>query len=271
MKIAALQMNSGPDVQGNLEAAGELLAEAASRGAVVAVLPENFALMGRRERDKLDVAEPPGGGGPIQRFLAAQAARLSLCVIGGTIPLRVAGETRVAPACLVYGPDGALLARYDKIHLFDVDIPGRDEGYRESASMVPGRAPVVVATPAGRAGLSVCYDLRFPELYRRLSAGAEGADFLTVPAAFTVPTGEAHWDTLLRARAIENLCAVVAAAQVGEHANGRHTYGHSMIVDCWGTVLGQLPAGTGCVVAELDLVQQAATRASFPALAHRVF
>jgi predicted amidohydrolase len=270
MKIAAIQMNSTAEVQENLAAAGALLAEAAAQGAVLAVLPENFALMGRRERDKLAAAEPPGGAGPIQDFLAATARRLQLCIIGGTIPLQVAGETRVAPACVVYGPDGACLGRYDKMHLFDVDVPGRNESYRESSSMVPGRGPAVVATPAGRAGLSVCYDLRFPELYRRLSAGPAGADFLSVPAAFTVPTGEAHWDILLRARAIENLCCVVAAAQVGEHANGRSTYGHSMIVDCWGTVLAERADGPGCVVADFDQAQQSATRESFPALAHRV-
>ncbi|MEO7775731.1 MAG: carbon-nitrogen hydrolase family protein [Steroidobacteraceae bacterium] len=273
MKIAAVQMNSGPEVQSNLDAARALLEDAARQGAAVALLPENFAIMGRKERDKIAVSEAPGSG-PIQEFLSSTAKRLSLCIIGGTIPLEVAGETRVAPACVVYGADGAYLGRYDKIHLFDVSVPGRNETYRESASMVPGREPVILPTPAGRVGLSVCYDVRFPELYRRLSAGpggaAQGADFLSVPAAFTVPTGEAHWDTLLRARAIENLCCVVAAAQVGEHANGRRTYGHSMIVDCWGTVLGQLPEGPGCVVAEFDLAKQAATRESFPALTHRV-
>lgn len=272
MKIAAIQMSSSAVLQENLDAAGSLLATAASLGAAVAVLPENFALMGRKERDKYAVAEAAGGegSGPIQSFLAATAQRLNLCIIAGTIPLLVAAETRVAPACLVYGPDGACIGRYDKMHLFDVDLPDKNERYSESSSMVPGRSPVAVPTPAGRAGLSVCYDLRFPELYRRLSAGPGGVDFFTVPAAFTVTTGEAHWDILLRARAIENLSCVVAAAQVGEHANGRRTYGHSMIVDCWGTVLAERADGPGCVVADLDLARQSATRESFPALAHRV-
>jgi nitrilase len=160
------------------------------------------------------------------------------------------------------------VARYDKIHLFDVDIPGRDEGYRESANAAPGREPVVVDTPAGRVGLTVCYDLRFPELYRRLVA--LGAEIFTVPAAFTVPTGRAHWEVLLRARAIEDLCFVVAAAQSGFHPNGRETYGDSMVVDCWGRVLRRLPRGTGVVVAGLDLAGQAEKRERFPSLSHRV-
>jgi nitrilase len=267
VKIAALQMTSGLEVRANLATAGRLLEAAAAAGAGFAVLPENFAFMGVGERDKLGIAEDDGDG-PIQEFIAAQARGLKLVVVAGTLALRVPGETRVAAASLVYGPDGGRLGRYDKMHLFDVDVPGHAERYRESAGTVPGTAVVVVDTPAGRAGLSVCYDLRFPELYRRMTA--LGADFMVVPAAFTVPTGMAHWDVLLRARAIENLCHVVAAAQSGAHENGRHTYGHSLVVDCWGEVLERLPDGEGCVIAEMDLDRQRTLRAGFPALQHRV-
>jgi nitrilase len=268
MKVAAIQMTSSADVAENLDTAGRLVAEAADLGAAVVVLPENFAIMGRREADKLAVAEADGDG-PIQAALAALAAARGVWVVAGTIPLRVAGEARVAAASLVYDASGARVARYDKIHLFDVDIPGRDEAYRESANNVPGSEVVVVDTPAGRLGLSVCYDVRFPEFYRRMSAA--GATWFTVPAAFTVPTGEAHWETLLRARAIENLCAVVAAAQVGHHANGRDTWGHSLIADHWGRVLAMRADGPGVVVADLDPAAQAEARRRFPALAHRRF
>ncbi|MEP7312176.1 MAG: carbon-nitrogen hydrolase family protein [Pseudomonadota bacterium] len=268
MKVAALQMTSGVQVVANLATAQRLLELAAVGQAQLAVLPENFAFMGKGERDKLAVAEDDGDG-PIQAFIAAQARALALTVVAGTVPLRVAGDTRVAAASLVYGPDGRRLGRYDKIHLFDVDLPGRAETYRESAGTVPGTAVVVLDTPAGRVGLSVCYDLRFPELYRRMAA--QGADFMVVPAAFTVPTGEAHWDVLLRARAIENLCHVVAAAQSGSHENGRRTHGNSLVVDCWGEVLGRLPDGEGCVLADIDLSRQRTLRAGFTALTHRVF
>ena len=267
MKVAALQMTSGMQVAANLATALRLLEIAASDGAQLAVLPENFAFMGRNEADKRAIAEQPGTG-PIQDFLATQARRLGLTIVAGTMPLRVEGEARSAAASLVYGPDGALLARYDKIHLFDVDVPGKQGVYRESAGTAPGREVVVVDTAVGRIGLSVCYDLRFPELYRRMVA--EGAQLLVVPSAFTVSTGEAHWDVLLRARAIENLCAVVAAAQWGQHENGRATWGESRVIDCWGHVVDRLPDGEGCVVAEIDFERQAAVRASFPALSHRV-
>ena len=266
MLVAAIQMTSSPDVAVNLADAARLLAEAAAAGARVAVLPENFAIMGRREADKLAVAEAPGDG-PIQAALAGAAADLGLWIVGGTVPLRVPGDTRAAAASLVYDDRGRQVARYDKIHLFDVDIPGRDEAYRESASNRPGDDVVVVDTPAGRLGLSVCYDVRFPELFRQMSAA--GATWFTVPAAFTVPTGEAHWETLLRARAIENLCGVVAAAQVGQHANGRATWGHSMIIDHWGRVLAVRPQQPGVVLADLDAAGQAEARRRFPALTHR--
>jgi nitrilase len=266
MKVAALQMTSGPEVEANLAAAGALLEEAAASGARLAVLPENFSFLGLRDADKRAVAEAEGSG-PVQEFLAASARRLKLWIVGGTMPLKSGADGRVAAASLVYDADGARVARYDKIHLFDVDIPGRAETYRESANVAPGTRAVLIDTPAGRLGLSVCYDVRFPELYRHLSAG--GAQLLSVPSAFTAPTGRAHWETLLRARAIENLCYVIAPAQSGIHPNGRETYGDSMIVDYWGRVLKRVPRGRGCAVAEVDLARQSALRESFPALKHR--
>jgi predicted amidohydrolase len=268
MKVAALQMTTGPEVPANLEIARALLEDAARRGAKLAVLPENFAFMGLADADKRQVAEQQGQG-PIQDFLARSARELRLWVIAGTAPLRVANEGRVAAASLVYDDAGQFVARYDKIHLFDVDIPGRTEPYRESANVAPGAQPQVVDTPAGRVGLSVCYDIRFPELYRRLSES--GAQILSIPSAFTVPTGRAHWETLMRARAIENLCYVIAPAQSGFHASGRETYGDSMIVDYWGRILARRPRGQGVVVADLDLTAQAKVREEFPALRHRVF
>ena len=265
--IAAIQMTSGPDVSVNLEEARALLGEAAARGAQLAALPENFAFMGLTDGDKRRVAEDEGHG-PIQDFLSASARRLGMWILGGTVPLRGGGDGRVAAASLVYDATGERRARYDKIHLFDIQVPGRAESYRESANVAPGSTPVVVATPVGNLGLSVCYDIRFPELFRRLSAA--GADLLAVPSAFTEPTGRAHWETLLRARAIENLCCVIAPAQSGFHPNGRETYGDSMIVDHWGRVLGRLPRGRGCVIAEVDLTRQRRDRDSFPSLTHRV-
>jgi nitrilase len=267
MKAAALQMTSGPDVQANLAEARLLLEEAQAADARLAVLPENFPFMGIHDADKLAVGETLGGG-PIQDFLAETARRLGLWVIAGTIPIRVEGDPRVAAASLVYNAQGERVARYDKIHLFDVELPERAESYRESANMAPGKTPAVVDTPIGRVGLAVCYDVRFPELFRHLSA--QGAQVFVLPSAFTAPTGRAHWETLLRARAIENLCYLIAPAQSGFHANGRETYGDSMIIDHWGRVLARLPRGIGCVTADIDLVRQAEVRKSFPALSHRV-
>lgn len=268
MKVAAIQMCSGLDVAANLATAGRWLAAAAADGARLMVLPENFAFMGRDERDRLGVAEDDGAG-PIQDFLAGTAARLGVTLVGGTIPIRVPGDAaRVAAASVVHGPDGRRAGRYDKIHLFDVDLPEGGETYRESAGIRAGSAPEVMTTPLGPAGITVCYDLRFPELYRQLTA--RGAVLLIVSAAFTVPTGEAHWEVLLRARAIENLSAVVAAAQWGEHANGRRTWGHSLVVDAWGRILAEQAAGEGFALAEIDLARQASLRKEFPALTHRV-
>jgi deaminated glutathione amidase len=267
MKIAAVQMTSGVEVAANLAQARTLLEQAAAAGAKLAVLPENFAIMARREADRRAVAEDDGDG-PIQQMLARAARELELVIVGGTIPLRVPGETRVAPASVVIGPDGARIGRYDKIHLFDVNVPDASESHRESAGMVPGRTVTVLDTPVGKLGVAVCYDLRFPELFRRMVE--MGAECFVVSAAFTVPTGEAHWDVLTRARAIENLCHLVVSAQVGEHENGRRTYGHSAVIDHWGRIAGALPSGAGVVVAEFDLEAQARVRREFPALEHRV-
>lgn len=264
---AVVQMTSTGEVAENLDAAERLLASARESGAVLAVLPENFALMGRRESDKLAVAEEAGSG-PIQDRIAAIAQHLGLWIIAGTMPLKVEGDSRVAPASVVFDASGRQVARYDKIHLFDVDLPDRNERYRESATMAPGRIPVVVATPIGKVGLAVCYDVRFPELFRQLES--QGAEIFSLPAAFTAPTGLAHWEVLLRARAVENLSYMLASAQAGLHANGRETYGNSLIVDPWGRVLARRPQGPGVVLAEIDLTQQQELRARFPALQHRV-
>ncbi len=267
MKVAALQMTSGPDVAANLATAGTLLEAAAAAGARLAALPENFAFLGLADADKRKVAETPDGG-PIQDFLADIARRCALWIIAGTVPLRRPDEERVAAASLLYDPQGRVAARYDKIHLFDVGIPGKAENYRESANIAPGSSVIVHKTDVGCVGLTVCYDIRFPELYRRLSAA--GAQLISIPSAFTAPTGRAHWEVLLRARAIENLCYVLAPAQSGFHPSGRETYGDSMIVDYWGRVLARQPRGSGVVLGELDLEHQAHVRSTFPALQHRV-
>lgn len=269
MAVAAvLQMTSGASVEANLATARSLLERAHAAGAVLAVLPENFAIMGRKEEDKLAAAEALGEG-PIQACLARTAHELRLWIVGGTIPIKVAQDPRrVAAASLVFDTDGRLAARYDKIHMFDVEIPERQERYRESATTAPGTETTVVATPIGRLGMSVCYDVRFPELFRGLQA--RGAEVFTVPSAFTAPTGRAHWELLLRARAVENLCYVLAAAQGGMHENGRETHGDSMIVDPWGHVLARVAEpGPGLAVADVDLTQQGELRTRFPALNHR--
>ncbi|HVO00263.1 MAG TPA: carbon-nitrogen hydrolase family protein [Steroidobacteraceae bacterium] len=266
-RVAAVQMCSGGERDANLATAGRLLQAAAEQGAGVAVLPENFSIMAQRDADRRALAEPDGAG-PVQDFLAQAAARLRLWIVAGSVPIANAPGERISQSCLVYSDDGARAARYDKIHLFDVELPDRAESYRESAHMAPGSKVVTVDTPAGRLGLSICYDLRFPELYRRLQAA--GAQWFVVPAAFTAPTGEAHWEPLLRARAIENLCYVVASAQYGLHPNGRRTWGHSLIVDYWGRILAQLPDGEGVISATIDRAAQDDARRKFPALSHRV-
>jgi deaminated glutathione amidase len=264
--VAAVQMTSSHLVADNLLAAGKLLREAKELVAQVACLPENFSFIGLRDADKLQVAEPDGAG-PVQDFLRDTARALKLWILGGTTVIRGDSAARVANASLLIDADGNRAARYDKIHLFDVTIPGRNEQYLESTHVTPGRRVVVADTPVGRLGLSVCYDMRFPELYRELTA--QGAEWLVMPAAFTVPTGRAHWETLLRARAIENLCYVVAPAQSGTHTSGRETYGDTLIVDYWGQVLTRLRKGTGVITADFDIAKQAETRARFPALDNR--
>jgi nitrilase len=259
-------MTSGHVVEDNLAAAAALLREAKEMGADIACLPENFSFIGLKDADKLQIAEPDGSG-PIQEFLSATARQLKLWILGGTTVIKGDSASRVANASLLIDDEGKRVARYDKIHLFDVAIPGRDERYLESTHVTPGRKVVVAETPVGRLGLSVCYDMRFPELYRELVS--QGAEWLAMPAAFTVPTGRAHWETLLRARAIENLCYVVAPAQSGTHTSGRETYGDTLIVDYWGQVLSRLAKGAGVITAEIELSKQAETRARFPALDNR--
>jgi predicted amidohydrolase len=265
-KVAAIQMTSGHIVAENLAAAGDLLREAKDLGADIACLPENFSFIGLRDADKLQVAEPDGTG-PVQSFLSDTARKLKMWILGGTIVLRGDTERRVANSSLLIDAAGKRVARYDKIHLFDVTIPGRDEQYRESTHVMPGRELVLADTPVGKLGMSVCYDMRFPELYRDLVS--QGAEWPAMPAAFTVPTGRAHWETLLRARAIENLCYVVAPAQTGTHSSGRETYGDSLIVDYWGQVLSRLAKGTGVITADIDMAKEAETRVRFPALNNR--
>jgi len=269
MKIAALQTVSGAQVAGNLDAAYALLAEAARAGAELAVLPEYFCLLGQRDTDKLAVREPFGAG-PLQSFLGSAARDLGLWIVGGTVPLVADSAGHVRNTSLAFSPKGECVARYDKIHLFRYDN-GRGEQYDEARVIEAGRAPQAFTLPsrdghAWRVGLSVCYDLRFPELYRALAA-----DLLLVPSAFTYGTGQAHWEILLRARAIENLAYVAAPAQGGRHDNGRRTWGHSMVIDPWGVVLAQrAEEGAGVVVAEIahDRLQQ--VRGQLPALQHRV-
>ena len=271
MKIAAVQMVSTPDVPRNLDAARRLVAQAAAEGAALVALPEYFCLLGQCERDKVALAEAPGDG-TIQRALSAMAREHGIWLIGGTLPMRIEGESdRAINACCVYAPDGALAARYDKMHLFSFKTGSED--HDESRVLRAGDRPVAfeAAVAPGatlRVGLSICYDLRFPELYRALGAPAP-CDLLCVPSAFTYPTGEAHWELLLRARAVENQAYVIAPAQGGRHENGRRTWGHSMIVDPWGVVLACLAEGEGVVSAELDRARIADVRRRLPALAHR--
>ena len=268
MRVAAIQMNSGADVAANLKLADKLLGDAADDGCELAVLPENFPLMPERGRDKAKVSEEPGEG-PIQTFLSEASQRHGLWIIAGSMPLNSPeiDAQRVFGACPVYDANGDVQAIYRKIHLFDVDLVDEQESYRESRSMVPGDDVVTVDTPCGRVGLTICYDLRFPELFRQLVD--RGATLFTVPAAFTAATGEAHWHTLLRARAIENLAYVVASGRYGEHPDRRSTYGHSLIIDPWGRILAEAGDGNCHVAADIDPELPAKLRSEFPALANR--
>jgi predicted amidohydrolase len=268
MRVAAIQMNSGDDVAANLELTDKLLGEAAADASKLAVLPENFALMPERGRDKAKIAEEPGDG-PIQAFLSEASRRYGIWIIAGSMPL-VSPEIdaeRVYGACPVYDADGKPRAIYNKIHLFDVDLVDEQESYRESRSMYPGEDVVTVDTVCGRVGLTICYDLRFPELFRQLVDA--GATVFTVPAAFTAATGEAHWHTLLRSRAIENLAYVIAPGQYGEHPDRRSTYGHSLIIDPWGRILAEAADGNGFIAADIDPLLPEKLRSEFPALANR--
>ena len=263
LRVAAVQMVSGTGPAANLESAKRLIAQAAAGGAQVVVLPEYFCLLGRKDSDKVAIRERDGEG-PLQDFLAEQAAAHRIWLVGGTVPMACDRPARVRNACLVHGPDGRRRARYDKIHLFG--LSRGDESFDESATIEAGHTPVVVDAGSWRIGLSVCYDLRFPELYRRLLP----VDLIVVPSAFTYTTGSAHWELLLRARAVENQCYVLAPAQGGRHENGRRTWGHSMLVDPWGEVLAVQAEGEGVVAGTLERRRIDEVRRSLPALRHRV-
>lgn len=262
-RVAAIQMISTTRVEENLRTAGTLIAEAVAQGAQLVALPEYFPIMGRRDADKIAVREVDGNG-PIQNFLAETACKHGVWVVGGSLPLVASVDDKVLNTCLVFNPQGAQVARYDKIHLFG--FQKGEERYNESATIEPGRQPVTFETPFGRVGLSICYDLRFPELFRALGE----IDLLVLPAAFTEVTGRAHWEILLRARAIENQCYVLAIGQGGVHENRRETHGNSMLIDPWGEVVARRDKGEGVVIGELDHARIAEVRSSLPALTHRV-
>jgi nitrilase len=261
-RVAGVQMASGPNVASNLKEARRLIAMAVDQGAVMVVLPEYFAIMGLKDTDKVQAREQFGSG-PIQDFLADVASAHRIWLFGCSVPLQSDTEGRVHNSLLVYDQDGGLAQRYDKIHLFSLDL-GKEK-FSEERTIQPGMTVKVVDTPYGRVGLSVCYDLRFPELYRAMGQ----VDIIVVPSAFTETTGRAHWNSLIRARAIENLAYVVAPAQGGYHLSGRETHGHSMIVDPWGVILDELPRGSGVVIAGINPAYQASLRKSLPALSHR--
>jgi len=261
-RVAAIQMASGPNVAANLQEAERLIELAAASGARIIALPEYFAIMGMKDTDKVAAREKDGQG-PIQAFLAAQARRHKVWIVGGSVPLEASTPDKVRNSCLVYNQLGERVARYDKMHLFGFEMG--QERYSEERTIEPGKAVCVVDSPYGKLGISVCYDLRFPELYRAMGE----VDLILVPSAFTETTGKAHWDTLIRARAIENLAYVIAPAQGGYHVNGRETHGDTMLVDPWGTVIDRLPRGSGAVVGDIEREHIGKLRASLPALAHR--
>ena len=270
-KIAAIQMASGTNVSANLNEVSRQISSAVESGAKLIVLPESFAIMGLQDADQVKVAEDEGTG-PIQDFLSGQAKKYKVWLVAGTVPLKLNSdntnnENKMYAACLVYNEKGERVSRYDKIHLFDVHLEITSETYNESETIEAGNKAIVVETPFGKIGLAICFDLRFPELFRQLVL--LGAEIIVLPSAFTAITGKAHWEVLLRARAIENLCYVVAAAQGGYHVNGRETYGDSMIVDPWGTILDRLPQGSGYVIAEVDIENINNIRKNFPVLQNR--
>ena len=267
MKLAAVQMISGPDVTPNLATAGRLIAEAADAGAQLVALPEYFPLIGATDTDRLAARETDGSG-PIQDFLANAAKKHGLWLVGGSIPLMAEDPAKLRNSCLVFDPQGKRAARYDKIHLFGFNKG--DETYDEAATIERGDQVVAFDSPLGRIGIAICYDLRFPELFRAMAQLPNPVDLLVLPAAFTETTGRAHWELLLRARAVENQCFVLAAAQGGQHPNGRITHGNSMVIDPWGEVLARMDKGEGVVLAELDPQRLVDTRSSLPALKHRI-
>lgn len=267
-KCAAIQMASGPTVSYNLLEAEKLIAEAVQAGAKLVALPENFALVGNHETDKIKVKEIDGVG-PIQDFLASTAKKYGVWIVGGTMPIAGDDPNKVRAACLIYNDQGERVARYDKIHLFDVVLPSTNEVYRESDSIEAGTQSVVIDTPFGKIGIGICYDLRFPEFFRSMQE--QGVEILIIPAAFTQETGAAHWEILLRARAIENLCYVIAPNQGGFHKNGRKTFGHSMIIDPWGLILDCYKIGGGFVCADIDHERLQKVRNAFPVLTHQRF
>jgi nitrilase len=262
IQVAAAQMVSTPNPADNCETAARLVREAATAGAQLVLLPEYWAVLGGNEQDKVEIAESAGDG-PLQNFLANLARECGIWLLGGTLPLKSHQSDKVLNSLMAYAPDGTLASRYDKIHLFG--FTRGEESYDESRTIVPGTKVAVLETPFARVGLSICYDLRFPELYRAMGQ----CDLIVMPAAFTHTTGRAHWEVLLRARAIENQCYVLASAQGGLHPNGRRTWGHSMLVDPWGAVRAQLAEGEGLAVGEIDLDSMMGIRTSLPALQHR--
>lgn len=267
-RVAAIQLASGPHISANLLETERLISQAVDGGADLVVLPENFAFMGERESDKLELAEQPGGG-RLQDFLAGQASRHRIWLVGGTIPMASSKPGKVRACSLTYNASGEQVGRYDKIHLFDVSVPDSEERYFESESIEPGTDVTVIETPCGKLGIAVCYDLRFPEMFRKMLD--LGMETLAVPSAFTAITGRAHWEVLVRARAIENLCYVVAAGQGGYHVSGRETFGNSMVVDPWGVVLDRMNRGAGFVAADFDPVRVRTVRQTFPTVQHRRF
>jgi len=266
MKLAAIQMASGPNIQANLDEVAKLIAQAASQGAELIVLPENFSQMPMDDAERVSNAEEAGEG-KVQNFLSEQAKKSNAWIVGGTLPMKSQQENKAYSSSLLYNNNGEQVARYDKIHMFDVLIEANNEAYNESASTVAGDEVVVVDTPMGKLGLSVCYDLRFPELYRIMVD--QGMEICAIPSAFTAFTGQSHWEPLIRARAIENQCYVIASAQGGYHVNNRQTYGHSMIVNPWGNIMGSVGTGPGVVITELDRNVLNATRSKFQVLKHR--
>lgn len=264
--IAAIQMASGPNVQANLDQAERLITEAVVQSAKLIVLPENFSFMGKTDAERMPYAETDGDG-MVQRFLSEQAKKHAIWLVGGTVPIKTDDATKLYSSCMLFNDKGERVASYNKIHLFDVHIDESNESYNESETTMPGDKTVVVDTPFGKLGLAICYDLRFPEMFRTMVN--QGMEICAIPSMFTALTGKAHWEVLVRARAIENLCYVIAAGQGGYHVSGRETFGNSAVVNPWGTILNHMGKGAGVVAAKLDKPFLETTREHFPVLQHR--